>query len=251
MNIPVEYVIHTLLIFFRALALLLAMPFLSWKLVPVQVRTALALGLAVVIAPVIPNVGVPGDFAGFTLAAAHSLLFGFAMGFSMRLVLATVELAGHFIAVEMGLAMPVGMDPLNQTQSTSPAQWLNSMAMILFFLGGFHHLAIEAFVNSYAAQPNGQAAMFFVSLDWVAGASASMFQIGLAMAAPIVATNILVNSSFAVLGKVTPRMNVFITSFPVRIIAGFSILAGSTGLLTEFVVDILNRSVDSALGAFQ
>lgn len=243
--------LHTFLVFLRALALLLSMPLFSWKMVPVQVRLGLALGLAITVAPVIPTAAVPSDAAGLALAATHAMVFGFAMGMTMRIIFATLELAGHFIAVEMGLAMPIGMDPLQGQQSTAAAQWLNTLAMVVFFTGGFHHLALEAFVKSFALQPNGQTVYFLVSFDWIAAASSAMFQIGFAMAAPIIAVNFLVNLSFAVLGKVTPKMNVFITSFPVRILGGFAILVGSVGLLTEFIVDILNRSVDSALIAFQ
>ena len=67
--------------------------------------------------------------------------------------------------------------------------------------------------------------------------SAKILVLGLQMAAPIVAVNFLINLAFAILGKIVPRMNVFVTSFTIRIAAGFLILLTSLGLLTHILMD--------------
>ena len=63
------------------------------------------------------------------------------------------------------------------------------------------------------------------------------------MAAPFIALNFLVNISFAVLGKAVPKMNVFITSFAVRIVCGLALLISSILLITAYVLDHSKRSV--------
>ena len=62
------------------------------------------------------------------------------------------------------------------------------------------------------------------------------------MAAPFIALNFLVNISFAVLGKAVPKMNVFITSFAVRIMCGLPLLISSILLITAYILDHSRRS---------
>ena len=57
------------------------------------------------------------------------------------------------------------------------------------------------------------------------------------IAAPIIAINFLVNMTFAVLGKVAPKVNVFITSFAVRILTGMAVLFATTGLIAHYILD--------------
>ncbi len=79
-------------------------------------------------------------------------------------------------------------------------------------------------------------------LDYVRE-TATVFVIGTLMAAPFIALNFLVNISFAVLGKAVPKMNVFITSFAVRIVCGLALLISSILLITAYVLDHSKRSV--------
>ena len=78
-----------------------------------------------------------------------------------------------------------------------------------------------------------------------------VFVIGTLMAAPFIALNFLVNVSFAVLGKAVPKMNVFMTSFSVRILGGLVLLVSSLLLLTSYILDNSRRSVEVMLGIIQ
>ena len=78
-----------------------------------------------------------------------------------------------------------------------------------------------------------------------------VFVIGTLMAAPFIALNFLVNVSFAVLGKAVPKMNVFMTSFSVRILGGLTLLVASLLLLTSYILDNSKRSAEVMLGIIQ
>ena len=45
----------------------------------------------------------------------------------------------------------------------------------------------------------------------------------------------LINVSFAVLGKAVPKMNVFMTSFAIRILSGLVLLVSSILLITSYI----------------
>ena len=78
-----------------------------------------------------------------------------------------------------------------------------------------------------------------------------VFLIGTLIAAPFIAFNFLVNVSFAVLGKAVPKMNVFMTSFSVRILGGLVLLVASILLITSYILESGRRSVEAMLGIIQ
>lgn len=247
MTFPLDTVLLYLLVYARALALLLAMPFFSWRAVPAQIRGGFALVLAVAVAPAVPAAALPSDLPGLVLALLQAVSIGLLMGLAMRFVFAAVEMAGHFMASEIGTAMPAGMDPSREAQSSPAGQWLSTLAMVIFFSTGLYRLCFDAFLRSFSLHPAGAESWASSSIAWIVQGGAAVFQIAVAMAAPLIAVNFLINLSFSILGKVVPRLNVFITSFSIRILAGLFILSGSTGLLTELLSDLFHQSVGLSL----
>ena len=83
------------------------------------------------------------------------------------------------------------------------------------------------------------------------GEVSHVFVIGTLIAAPFIALNFLVNVSFAVLGKAVPKMNVFMTSFSIRILGGLTLLVSSLLLITSYILDNSRRSVEVMLDIIQ
>ena len=79
----------------------------------------------------------------------------------------------------------------------------------------------------------------------------NVFVLGTLIAAPFIAMNFLINISFAVLGKAVPKMNVFMTSFAIRILSGLVLLVSSILLITSYVFDASSRSVEVMLDIIQ
>ena len=81
---------------------------------------------------------------------------------------------------------------------------------------------------------------------------AKVFVLGTLIAAPFIALNFLVNVSFfAVLGKAVPKMNVFMTSFSIRILSGLVLLVASLLLFTSYILEHSRRSVEVMLDIIQ
>jgi flagellar biosynthetic protein FliR len=78
-----------------------------------------------------------------------------------------------------------------------------------------------------------------------------VFVIGTLIAAPFIALNFLINVSFAVLGKAVPKMNVFMTSFAIRILSGLVLLVSSILLISSYILENSRRSVQVMLDIIQ
>lgn len=241
MSIHLDSIYSLLLIFTRAGALLLAVPMLGGVMIPVQVRVALALLVAVVLAPICPAAPLGGSHTLWLLLALVSeIVIGLLMGIAVQAVFSTIEFAASTISTEIGLAQSTAMNPDSGGQSTSLGTLFFFVGVLIFLATRMHHEVLAALSGSFFAIPAGSIQTQGISLGALTLATRQIFIVGVLMAAPFIAVNFLINVTFALLGKVAPKMNVFMTSFPVRIIAGLFVLISTATLLAHYMDDMFH-----------
>ncbi|TVR49992.1 MAG: type III secretion protein [Puniceicoccaceae bacterium] len=230
----------------RALGLFLLMPFLGQKGVPVMVRIFLAMAVAVMAAPFLGEVAIPNTAGALVAMMAKELAVGLSMGLAVQLIFITLGFASHLITVEVGMMPSPEFNP-SAGAGGGPLSTLLFYLGVLVLMSGAHYSVLLAFIQSFTLLPPGVGESNPEALTAIVGHSASIFRIGVLMAAPLVAVNFLVNLLFAFLGRVVPRMNVFLLSLPARILAGFTFLALSVGLISQYLVLMVNRTPELTL----
>jgi flagellar biosynthesis protein FliR len=219
----------------RAIGVVMALPLPGGRGLPPPWRAALSLvfgGLLAAGSPVaeIPIMNLP-DLAE---AVFHEMLLGLAMGFLVRAVLGTADLAGRLIATEVGIIAAPGMDVPTPSQEPLPT-FIAMFAGVMFFAFGAHHSVLAAFAQSYTLVGAGAGTIAAGASETLVSAVAGLIEVAVRMAAPFIALNFIITLGFSVLGRAVPKMNVFILSYSLRSMVGFLLLAGAGTLLARYL----------------
>ncbi|HMM55689.1 MAG TPA: flagellar biosynthetic protein FliR [Candidatus Desulfobacillus sp.] len=209
----------------RVLGLIATAPVFNNAALPMRVKLLVGLAATFAVAPMLPAPPqiAPASLAGLAVFLQQGLI-GIALGFTMRIVFAGIDLAGELIGLQMGLGFAVFYDPQNAGQSPVLAEFLGLLAL-LFFLALDGHLALLALLaESFSVLPVGEPVQA-VRWETVTRWAAAIFSIGVLLALPLIGALLVANIALGVLTKVAPTLNLFAVGFPVTLMAGFVMLA--------------------------
>jgi flagellar biosynthetic protein FliR len=223
-----------LVLLFRVVGVLAALPILGGRALPSSVKIALALTLSFVLAPVLRLAPLPTDPLLMGVGAALEFLLGFVLGLVVRLLFSAFELAGELIGSQMGFSVLHLFDPLSSHQVPVIGQFHVMVASLVFLSMNAHLLVVQAIASSYEVLPPLGIGVSPALADAVLRLAQHMFLVALKIAAPVLAMIMLVNLAMAVLGRAIPQINVFITSFPLTIACGLAVM----GLSLPFTVSL-------------
>lgn len=234
--------------FFRVLGLVLAEPVLGHRSIPRTAKVGLTIVLALVIAPLLPKPpALPlFSFESFFIAM-QQLVIGLAMGFVVRLALTAAETAGQLMGLQMGLGFAVFFDPQTSAQTAVVGQFMGLFITLLFLGLNGHYMVVSALVESFHVLPVSAEPLASGVFLALAQGGAGIFQYGLLIALPVVATLLIANISFGILSRAAPQLNLFAVGFPVTLTVGFLGLYLLIPLLGPTLTALLEQSVQTML----
>jgi flagellar biosynthetic protein FliR len=213
------YIPNFLFLLLRAGVFMALMPYFGSKSLPAPFKIGAAVAIALVLTPVVQFEIAEGSIP---LIVFREVVFGLALGFTVRFVFYAVDLAGQAVSYSMGLAVATSFNPeFGQTAEVAMLQ--SSLAALFFFAMDAHHDLIYVFVKGYEFLPAGQADIRGL-MEFVIMLGSKIFLIGLKIAAPVVTGMLVTSILLGFIYKAAPQINIFFVSFPIYIFLGFLLL---------------------------
>ena len=231
----------------RILGLVTAAPLFGNKSFPVSAKVGMGVLLALIIAPTVPALPAadPLSMAG-VLILAQELLIGVAMGFSMRIVFAAVEMAGEICSMTMGLGFATVFDPLSRGRSSAVSQFVALIGTLAFLSVNGHLLLLEVLAESFVSLPISATPISgSMSLQVVRWASI-IFSTGLQLSLPIVAALLVTTVALGILTRAAPQLNIFGIGFPITLGVGLLLLSQTIPYLSGPLQNLFNQGLEAS-----
>ncbi|WP_325893165.1 flagellar biosynthetic protein FliR [Grimontia sp. NTOU-MAR1] len=231
--------------FFRIGAVFISMPFFGDALIPVWVRSLLALSIVVITAPLMPTMPAVDLFSLTSLFLAfEQAIWGLFFGLILHLLFSVFTMLGQIVSLQMGLGMAMMNDPVNGLSVAVLGRIFLLFCTLLFLSLEGHLLVIDILIQSFVIWPVGSG-LTALSLQGVINVFGWMFASALALALPAIVSMLLANISFGVMNRAAPSLNVYALGFPMTMLLGlFSVLLSISGVpdkYTELVHDTLRH----------
>lgn len=238
-----------MLMFARLGTMVMLMPGLGERGIPVRIRLVIAVVLTLSFMPIYRSsyaLDLNAGWAPIVGLLLQEILTGAMLGLTARLALSALQIAGTTVAHQLGLGMATTIDPTQDQQGVLFSNFFGMLGIALIFATDMHHLIIGALDESYrifkpgTELPTGDIAQLV--LTTIAGA----FKVGIQLAAPFLVFGLLFNVGLGVLARLMPQLQVFFLGLPVSIMLGYIILLSLVGVLMATFLTYLG----SVLGEF-
>ncbi len=225
------------LIFARVVGLLLIVPHYAQGNLPAQVRLGLAIVLTAAIDAGLGLVAAsaPDSALLVTATVLRELLIGAALGFSVRLMYAAVEVGGALAGLNMGLSLNVFFDTASGEQSIALGRLMALFTALIFFSLGGHLVMVAALFEHLDAFPVGVAQFAIPDVATIADAGLRFVRTAALFGAPVIVVVLLINIMLGFLMRVVPSLNIFGIGLSLMMIGGFVALAGQGDALLVYV----------------
>lgn len=225
----------------RILGVVSTAPVFGNEGMPRRIRLMVGFAIAIGLAPALPTVpSIPlGSWDGLLIIGQQTLI-GLAMGLTMRVIVAALELMGELASLQMGLSFATFFDPVAGGQTAVVSQFLSLMSSLIFLALNGHLLVVDALARSFEWLPIAAAPVRAEGWLLLARSGTIIFSSGLLMALPIVTALLITNIALGILTKAAPQLNLFAIGFPITLTVGLSMLI----MTLERMAPLLQRLYD-------
>ncbi len=235
-------------IFTRISALSFFLPGLGERAVPARVRLAAAMGITLILAPlVVPGATPPATMSQAALMITAEAIAGALLGFSIRIVIYALQTAGSIASQTLSLAQLFGASV--DFQPEAPIGTILMIAGIVLAVStGLHFEAVRVLVISFDIIPLGTFPGASDTGQWAAERAAFSFSVALSLALPFVVLGFIYNLAIGAANRAMPQLMVAFVGVPAVTLAGLVLLALTAPILLDAWLGVLSDNVRTLLG---
>jgi flagellar biosynthetic protein FliR len=212
----------------------------------VRVMLAAAIGLAVSSNTVAH--APAAEFGPLLSSAAQQLFIGASLGFITRLLFSAVESAGSLIDLAGGFSLAFAYDPLSRSTTSVFGRFYGVLATTLIFATNAHLVILQGFLRTFNTVPlDGSLSMSHLDQTLVNGMT-GMFVAALQIAAPLIAVLFLADVALGLLSRISPQLNVFQVSFPLKIMLTLGLVGTGFATMPRIITELGNSAASLMMG---
>lgn len=239
-----------MLVLFRLAGLFIFAPLFGSNLVPIRVRTFLAIALSFCVFPMVPTQAPPLTLFTLPVVIASEMFIGMLIGYGASLPLIAVQVSGMMMGHQIGLGLARVFSPDTQQETEVLSEVFFLVALIVFLLLNGHHAVLGALVRSFHSVPLGGFRPDGQVLQVVTGMLGSMFDLAICLAAPLLCLIFLETVTMGFIARTVPQLNILTLGFPLRVILGLFLLVAVVGVMYTAVADAINEALATLLRMF-
>jgi flagellar biosynthetic protein FliR len=211
----------------RTVPLVLSIPVLGGPALPMQLRFALGIGLAVLCLPLVGVDSAAFGALGWALLAVREVLVGVVMGFVVACFFRAAETAGELTDVLRSGDPVSAPSPVGAGWTGPLGSLLLLFATVVFLeIGGLGHV-VSALARSYEAiplvVPMNQAYPRTAAMAVIL-ASGKLIVAGIGLAAPAMVALLLADVVFGIIGRAVPRLPIPTIAVPSKALLGLAVV---------------------------
>ena len=231
--------------FIRVLAVFSVAPMFSQRAIPARTKVGLAFLVALSAQASLTNQPVVLLNGPDALATVmQQIVVGVAIGFAVRVVFASVELAGELVGLQMGLNFAAFFDPASNAQVSAVSRFFGNMAVLVFVAINGHLLVLMAVVRSFESFPVDGRFVDVTQRLRMHELGAELFSSALWMALPMIALLLFVNLALGIVSRIAPQMNIYAIGFPVTLVMGLVGMVATLPMMEVPILALMERMMD-------
>ncbi len=225
-SVPLPTLFGFLLVLVRVSGVIIFVPIPGMQGLSEAARVFLALGLTITLMPAWPQLPVAElSMARLPAWIGAEFAFGLLIGVALSLLLEGLQLAAQMVGLQAGYSFASTIDPTTQADVAVLQIITQLFAGFLFFALGLDREVVRVLAMSLDHIPAVALMTRQPVMDAVVRLGSQIFISGLRLAMPVLALLILMDLSFAIMGKVHSQFQIMSLSFAAKMLAGMALFA--------------------------
>jgi flagellar biosynthetic protein FliR len=213
-----------LVIGLRVSGLMIFAPFFGSASIPPRIKVVLVIAITALLYPVYSSRLQVMAMPNWTGLVVSETVIGVGMGIATNVVFEAAQLAGQVLSVQMGYSLVNILDPNTQVENTVVAFFHQSLAMLIFLALDVHLWILRAVARSFEYLPPGSAALNPLFAKAVLHEGAVVLDLGIQIAAPVLAATLLADIVLGLMGKASPQMPLMLLGPAIKSMLGVLVL---------------------------
>ncbi|PMS37862.1 type III secretion protein T [Trinickia symbiotica] len=240
--VALPYVLSLGLAAARWVPALILVPAFSPQALSVSTRGAIALALALPVAPsMLPLLqAAPPPSVLLALLAGKELALGFLLAVTLAIPLWAIEAVGVYVDYQRG-ANPQALDPAASPDASTTALILQRASCVYLMQAGAFHALLGAVYASFGVWPPLELLPSFPDNLWQTVEPLLRALVGFTatLALPYLLALGLIEGSFALLARANPRFPAYVAALPLKSVAALLLVALSLPTALQAVHDVV------------